>query len=80
MAQGSWSINRTELRRACDIVDGDHILDPDSRHPRMLTVWMVERLGDVIYLHATLRRSVVRKVFWDTPIDVCVPNFEAARR
>jgi hypothetical protein len=69
----SYNSNRTEARKARDLQVGDHILDPDSRRPRMMTVWNLELLGGMLYIDATLSRSVLRRVHPDRLIDVCIP-------
>lgn len=70
----SYTSARTEVRKAATLREGDHILDPDDRKPRILTIWHIERYGDVIFVHAIKSRSVLRKLFPGQDVDVCIPR------
>jgi hypothetical protein len=61
-ATTAYSSRSTETRKADTLSAGDRILDPESRKPRILSIYRVERLGNAIYLDGMIRRSVTRKV------------------
>jgi len=67
----SWTTARTEPVKSTELVEGDHIVDPDGR--RMLSIFAIERFGDSIYLHGTLKRRVLRKVYAWQMVDRCIP-------
>lgn len=71
----SWSSARTETRTWRDIKVGDKVLDPNTG--RMMSVWAIEDFtarGGSMWVHATLKRTVVRKVWPSSPVEFCIPK------